>query len=160
MAAMINADFVNSFLIASTRVLKDACGIEAKVGKPYVRENEYTDDQFLIMVGVVGEISGQVIYCFPVPVALEIATKMCGGIMEMTEMNDISRSAICELCNMMLGNTATVFSTKSIAIDITPPTMCTGTMKFFADKVSNICIPLSFETDKAIEINVAIKDGQ
>ncbi len=160
MAATINADFVNPFLIASASVLKNLCGIDVKVGKPYVRENEYTDDKFLIMVGITGEMAGQVIYCFPIDVALEIATKMCGGIMEMTELNEISKSAICELCNMMLGNTATVFSTKSIAIDITPPTMCTGTVKFFSDKLTNICIPLSFETDKAIEINVTIKDGE
>ncbi len=155
--ATINADYVNPFLIASTKVLQDMCGITAQVGKPYRRENEYTEDKFLIMVGVTGEMAGQVIYCFPLNVALDIASKMC--MMPMTELNELAQSAVCELCNMMLGNTATVFSTKAIAIDITPPTMCTGTVKFFSDRTSNICIPLSYDTDKAIEINVAIKDG-
>jgi len=155
--ATINADYVNPFLIASTKVLKDMCGITATVGKPYVRENEYTNDKFLIMVGVTGEMAGQVIYCFPLEVALDIASRMC--MMPMTELNELAQSAVCELCNMMLGNTATVFSTKAIAIDITPPTMCTGTVKFFSDRASNICIPLCYDTDKAIEINVSIKDG-
>ncbi len=157
MAATINADYVNPFLIASTKVLQDMCGIQAKVGKPYRRENEYTNDQFLIMVGVTGEMAGQVIYCFPTHVALDIASKMCQ--MPLAEMDELAKSAVCELCNMMLGNTATVFSTKAIAIDITPPTMATGTVKFFSEKAPNICIPLSYEGDKAMEINVAIKDG-
>jgi chemotaxis protein CheX len=155
MPATINADYINPFLIASASVLKDMCFVDAKVGKPYTKSTAFTDDKFLIMVGITGAMAGQVILCFPNNVALDIASKMC--MMQLDELNELAKSAISELCNMILGNTATVFSTKGIAIDITPPTMCTGNMTFMSDRALNICIPLTYEEGKSIEINVAIK---
>ena len=155
MAISVSVDYINPFLIASTSVLLDMCAIEAKLGKPYRKDTAFTDDQFLIMVGITGAMSGQVIFCFPNSVALDIASKMC--MMQLDELNDLAKSAVGELCNMILGNTATVISTKGIAIDITPPTMCTGNVQFNSDHVVNMCIPLNYEDGKTIEINVAIK---
>ena len=155
MAVAVSVDYINPFLIASTSVLRDMCAIEVKIGKPYRKETVFTDDQFLVMVGITGEMSGQVILCFPNPVALEIASKMC--MMPMEELNDLAKSAVGELCNMILGNTATVISTKGIEIDITPPTMCTGNVLFNNDYAVNMCIPLTYDDGKTIEINVAIK---
>ena len=155
MAVAVSVDYINPFLIASTSVLRDMCAIEVQIGKPYRKETVFTEDQFLIMVGITGAMSGQVIFCFPNEVALEIASKMC--MMPMDELNDLAKSAIGELCNMILGNTATVISTKGIEIDITPPTMCTGNVLFNNDYAVNMCIPLTYEGNKTIEINVAIK---
>ena len=157
MAAAINADYINPFLIASTKVLKDMVFIDAKVGKPYVKDTAFSQDSMLIMLGVTGEMKGQVILHFPHAVALDIASKMC--MMPMTELNELAQSAICELCNMILGNTATVFSTKGIVIDITPPTMCQGAVTFSNNYSANICVPLIYEGDKSIEINVSIFKG-
>ena len=42
--------------------------------------------------------------------------------MPVTALDDMSASAINELGNMMMGNAATILSTKGIAMDITPPT--------------------------------------
>ncbi len=46
--------------------------------------------------------------------------------MPVTELDDMAMSAISELGNMIMGNAATIFSTKGIVIDITPPTVCRG----------------------------------
>lgn len=153
--AVINADYINPFLVASTRVLKDMVFLDTKLGKPYISDMKFQDDAFLIMLGLTGEIKGQVILCFKNEIALDIATKMC--MMPMTEMNELAQSAICELCNMILGNAATVFSTNGIVIDITPPTMCRGNVEFSTDYAANICIPIVYEDNKTIEINVSIK---
>lgn len=155
MAATVNADYINPFLIASTKVLKDMVMIDAKVGKPYIKDSNFKDDSLLIMLGVTGSVKGQVILAFTVPVALDIASKMC--MMPMTELNELAQSAVSELGNMILGNTATVFSTKGILIDITPPMMCRGPVAFTNTYSTNICVPLIYEEDKTIEINVAMK---
>ena len=76
MAVSVSVDYINPFLIASTSVLRDMCSIQAKLGKPYRKDTAFTDDQFLIMVGITGAMSGQVIFCFPNAVALDIASKM------------------------------------------------------------------------------------
>lgn len=155
--AGINADYINPFLIAATKVLKDMVFLNAKIGKPYMKEAVFGDKNLLIMLGVTGEMSGQVIISFEKSIALDVASKMC--MMQFSALDELAESAIGELCNMILGNTATVFSTKGIEIDITPPTMCKGTVTFTNNYAANICIPLIYEEDKVIEINVAIRDN-
>jgi CheY-specific phosphatase CheX len=58
-------------------------------------------------------------------VGLEIASGMMGG-MQLAELDEISKSAISELTNMILGNTATILYNKGINIDITPPSFLMG----------------------------------
>ncbi len=152
--AGMNAEYINPFLMASTKVLKDFVMIDAKVGKPYLKTTEFGEDLLLIMLGVTGEIKGQVILEFKNGVALDIASKMC--MMQMEELNELSQSAISELCNMILGNTATVFSNSGIVIDITPPTLCRGPVNFSNSFATNICVPLVYDEDKVIEINIAL----
>lgn len=155
MAAGINADYVNPFLIAATKVMKDMVFVDAKVGKPYLKDTKFEENTLLIILGVTGEIKGQVIIHLENTIALDIASKMC--MMPLSQMDDLAKSAVCELGNMILGNTATVFSTKGIRIDITPPTMCQGPVSFTNIYSANICVPLIYEDSKKIEINVSIK---
>lgn len=153
--ATLNADHINPFLMASTKVLKDMCYVEAKLGKPYIKDPVFLENTLVIFIGITGVMRGQVMIAFENDVACDIASKMI--MMPITEMDELAKSAICELGNMILGNTATVFSTKGINIDITPPTVGNGTMRFSNNYAQNICIPLEYEGDKKIEINIAIK---
>ena len=153
--AGMNADHINPFLIAATKILKDMCFIDAKIGKPFVKKVEFTQETLIIIIGVTGEMRGQVMIAFANDVACDIASKMC--MMPITVLDEISTSAISELGNMIMGNTATVFSTKGIGIDITPPTICTGTAAFSTTYTSNICIPIIYDDNKTIEFNIALK---
>ena len=150
----MNADYINPFLIAATKVLKEMVFIDAKIGKAYAKDTRFESQSLLIMLGVTGKMKGQVILDFNEAVALDVASKMC--MMPLEEMNELAQSAVCELGNMILGNTATVFSTKGIGIDITPPTICNGPVTFTNMYTRNICIPLIYDEDKVIEINVAL----
>lgn len=152
--AMFNVEYINPFLMAASSVLRDF-GVETTIGKPSVKEAAFENDSLIIMIGVTGEMKGQVMIAFRNDVACEIASKMM--MMPVTEMNEISTSAICELGNMILGNSATIFSTKGIGIDITPPTMCSGEVVFSTNYAANVAIPLTLADGKSIEINVSIK---
>jgi chemotaxis protein CheX len=153
--ANVNAEHINPFLMASTKILKEMCYVDAKVGKPYIKNPAFFEDTLIILIGITGEMRGQAMIAFENRIACDIASKMI--MMPITTMDELSRSAICELGNMIMGNTATIFSTKGIAIDITPPTVGNGTMSFTTNYASNICIPLTYEDNKIIEINIAIK---
>lgn len=152
--ALLNVDHINPFLIAATSVLRDF-GVEAKVEKPFLREAVFENDALIIVIGVTGEMRGQVMIAFHNDVACAIASKMM--MMPVTEMNEMSTSAICELGNMILGNAATVFSTKGIGIDITPPAMCEGNVVFSSNYAANVVIPLAVGDGMSIEIDVSIK---
>lgn len=153
--ANINVEHINPFLMASTKILRDMCFVDAKIGKPYIKNPAFFEDTLLIMIGFTGAMKGQAIISFDKHVACDIASKMIR--MPIFELDDLAKSAIGELGNMIMGNTATVFSTKGIAIDITPPTIGNGTISFSTNYASNICIPLQYEGTKTIEINIAIK---
>ena len=67
-------------------------------------------------------------------------------------------SAICELGNMIMGNAATIFSTKGIGIDITPPTVCVGNMTITSTASQNISVPLVLNDGRQIEVYISVKE--
>ena len=54
-----------------------------------------------------------------------IVGKMMGG-MEVTELDEMSKSAIAELGNMITGNALARFEKENLHLDISPPTVMTG----------------------------------
>lgn len=153
--ATINVNHINPFLIASSKIFKEMCFIDSKIGKPFIKEPIFLDNTILIIIGFTGKMKGQVMISFEYEIALDVASKMI--MMPITEMDDFAKSAISELGNMILGNAATIFSTQGIDIDITPPTIGTGTMSFSHSYTRSICIPFIYDEGKRIEINIAIK---
>lgn len=153
--AGLNAEHINPFLIAATKILKDMCFIDTKIGRPFVKNISFQEDTVVIMIGIAGELKGQVMVAFSNDVACDIASKMC--MMPISQMDELSKSAICELGNMIMGNAATVFSTKGVGIDITPPTLCVGNVSVHTSFSKNICIPLTYDEGKTVEFNIAIK---
>lgn len=151
----INVEYINPFLMAATSIIKDICQIDMKIGKPYVKNTEFASDSVVIMIGITGEMRGQVMIALTYQKALEIASRMMMGI-QVTELDEMSISAISELGNMIMGNAATILSTKGIGIDITPPTLCRGTLSIKQAFAKNICIPLSGD-DITIELDVAVR---
>ena len=152
--AGMSAEYINPFLVAATQILQGACRIEAKLGKPYAKEAKFTEDSVLILIGITGEMRGQVILAFPNAVACDIASRMC--MMEVTQLNELSTSAICELGNMIMGNAATVFAAKGIGIDITPPSIMKGNVTISSAQTKNISIPLIYDENKTMEVNIAV----
>lgn len=150
----ISADHINPFLMASVKILKDVCQIDATLGKPRVAMTQFTDKSLVIMIGVTGEMKGQVLINFMNPVACDIASKMT--FMPITELDELGTSAVCELANMILGHAATLFFANGIEIDITPPTTCKGNVQFNTAYSANICVPLVYDGDKTIEINISV----
>lgn len=152
--ARINAEHVNTFLMAATKVISETCNLTPQVGKPYVRNTTFTSDSIVIMIGVTGEMQGQVMLAFGKPVALAIASKMM--FMEVTELDEISTSAICELGNMIMGNASTAFSVKNIGIDITPPSVCEGNFTV-SGAVASMCIPIYINEKDYVELDLCVK---
>ena len=149
----INVDQINPFLMASVKLLKDICLIDTKIGKPFLKDANFDQSSTVIKIDITGQMQGQVMMEMDSDVACEIASKMC--MMPIDEMNEISQSAIAELGNMILGNAATIFSTKGIIIDITPPTVSCGGVTYTGVS-KNLCIPMNYDNGKLISLNMMI----
>jgi chemotaxis protein CheX len=156
--AGINVEYINPFISAAQTVLKDFSQIESSMGKPYLKQATYEGDILAVIIGITGVLRGQVILTMETETACYIASKMMMG-MPVPELNDMAKSAVSEMSNMILGNAATIFSTKNIALDITPPTITLGNnLSFSVSDSKTICVPLTFN-NYTLEINIAIKEA-
>lgn len=155
---MMKVEHINPFIQATQSIMKEVCNLEVKLGKPYISKPAYEGTSLMVIVGVTGDLRGQVLINMDVTAALKIASYMMMG-MPVEELNDMAISAISELGNMILGNTATIFFNNDISLDITPPSVCLGdNMTISITDSQTICIPLIFDEDQVMEINVGIKE--
>lgn len=78
-----------------------------------------------IRIGMTGHLQGDVLFGLEDALALRIVSAMMGGY-PVQEMNELGKSAISELGNMISGNASTLLSNQGILIDITPPALLTS----------------------------------
>ena len=151
----MNVEYINPFIAASRNVISQTTGLQTAIGKLYVKATPYTSNSVMVLIGLTGKIQGNVVVSFNYETAYKIVSAMMGG-MPIQALDEISKSAIGELCNMILGNTATIFSQKNINIDITPPTVLTGdNMQLSIAKATVVCIPLILEDNAQVELNIS-----
>lgn len=73
-----------------------------------------------IVIGMTGDMNGEILYHFPKDTALEMVKIMCGG-MEVAQMDDFVTSAMGEIANIISGNAMTGLSEQNMVCDIQPP---------------------------------------
>jgi chemotaxis protein CheX len=144
------------FVDAFTAVMPQIGFQDIKRNKISVREHAVTSKGVTVLVGFTKEIKGNVAYNMTENTARLIASTMMMG-MPVPELDEMAMSAISELGNMIMGNAATILSTKGIGIDITPPTLCRGDMKISQTYAKNICIPMSSDGSMVLELDIALK---
>lgn len=153
----MKAEFINPFIKAGIEILSQMTQIKFEVGKLTLKTSPCTADNIIILIGITGDIKGQAMLNFDEEMAFYVVSKMMGG-MEINELNEISRSALSELGNMILGNSATLLFNAGIKIDITPPTLMIGdNLSISTDQMQPICVPLETE-GKKIELNIFVKE--
>lgn len=154
----MNIEYINPFIEASQTVLKQIANIDAKLGKVFLKTSPYKGECIVIIVGITGKIRGQAIFSMDKNTAFSIASAMMFG-MPVDELNDISKSALSELTNMILGNTATLLYNKGIGIEITPPSLLFGdNLQISPSKMKTICIPLYLTDNDILEIDISVQD--
>ena len=148
-------DLITPFISAIKDVMPQL-GFESVV----VKEQKSKDKKImvsglLLTLGIVGDKKGNVAYVIDTEGAKQIASVMMMG-MAVEELDDMAKSAISELSNMLTANAAIYFSNDEITIDISPPTMLTGDnieLCMAKDQVAG----LVFDIDGiGLEVNIAL----
>jgi chemotaxis protein CheX len=154
----LNVEYINPFISVSVNLMKMVCNETASRGKVFIKNSTFASDNVVIIIGVAGEIKGQVFFSMNNITACNIASTMMFGT-EVKELDDMAKSAIAELGNMIMGNVSTEFFNNGIKIDITPPTVLVGKdMALSTRGLKTICIPLLLEKLGKIEIDVALTE--
>jgi len=140
----VKAEQLNPFLLSAKQVLQQVCQIDVQFG-PISKDDFYVNGEPLfIMLGITGEITGQVCVVMETDTAKDIASRMMMG-MPITELDDMAKSALSELGNMMMGNAATLLSNSNVLIDITPPTLVFGSAMITSPEMAVIKVPLLYQ---------------
>jgi chemotaxis protein CheX len=118
-----------------------------------IKSKNLTCSGVIVIVGIVGAIKGNVVYCIDLENAKNIASTMME--MPVDELDEMSQSALSELTNMLTANAATSFFNSGITIDISTPTLLYG-KNISVEMSSNevLCIQLLAD-EHPIEINIA-----
>lgn len=134
--------YVNPFIESFASVMPQLGFSEVAKGNLSAKESELVSSGVIIIVGIVGSVRGNVVYVIDMESAKKIASKMMMG-MPVTELDEMAKSALSELTNMLTANAATFFSQLEIPIDISTPTLLHGenvTVEMSSNKV--LCIQL------------------
>ena len=137
----LDVNHINPFLQSSISIFESVTQIKPSVGKPGLASLDFMDATFVIQVGVTGELKGQVLIVMSIDNAKDIASKMMMGMPD-NELDDLATSALSELGNMIMGNTATIFSTQNTHIDITPPMALVGSQLRLSSDIQALKIPM------------------
>lgn len=129
---------------------------DIKKGEVYVRGQELVNSGVNIIIGIVGSIRGNVVYSLEPQSAKNIASTMMMG-MPIEELDEMSKSALSELANMLTAGAAMAFYNMGMHIDISTPTLLQGeniAIKMSSNQV--LCVQLLAD-DNVIEVNIAFE---
>lgn len=155
MRKALDVNNINPFLQSTISIFESVTQLKLTVGKPSLAEFEFGSPIYTITVGVVGQMKGQAVLAMEVPNAKEIASKMMFG-MPVSELDEMACSALNELSNMIMGNTATIFSTQGKIIDITPPIAMVGSGLKMKTEISPIAVPLLLDGKEYLKLYICI----
>lgn len=152
----MDVKYINPFLDALVNVMPQVGINDIKKGSISVKGKEVDSLGVLIIIGVVGDLKGNIIYGTTMESAKKIASAMMMGA-PVKELDEIAQSAISELTNMITANASTLFSEEGINIDISTPTLLYGTFKATASAEKVLCIKM-LVNDLPFEVNISIEN--
>jgi len=120
--------YINPFLDSAQLVIEQVCNVTPSRGDLAIKDIKLEEDHLWIKIGVNGQLEGDVIFGLHEQVALKIISAMMGGF-TITEIDEIGKSAISELGNMISGNASAILYNQGVNIDITPPMLLDPTEK-------------------------------
>lgn len=148
----MKAEYINPFLESARIVIEQVASIRPTTGQLGIKEVQLVSDYIWIQIGMTGQMQGDILFGLHEAVALKVVSAMMGGFV-LTEMDEIGRSAISELGNMISGNASTMLYNQGVRVDITPPKLYSpedGTTR------QALTIPLIMEGIGELDIQVLI----
>jgi chemotaxis protein CheX len=152
----VDGKYVDPFIESFETVMPQLGFSNMQKGNLSEKGQELVSSGVIIIVGIVGAIKGNVVYCIDMEKAKQLASTMMMG-MPVEEFDEMAQSALSELTNMLTASAATCFYNLGIQIDISTPTLLHG--KNISVKMSSkqvLCIEMLAD-DNPIEINIAIE---
>lgn len=154
----MRVDFINPFIESADHVFAQLMDETLTKGRLSLKMADMPYPNVCIVLGVVGDIAGQVIYGASEESAVAIASAMMMGV-PVEELNDMAKSAISELGNMITGRATMGLEKVGYRVGISPPTIITGTdVRMASPKTQILVVPLSSPRIPSFDIHVGLEE--
>jgi chemotaxis protein CheX len=146
--------YINPFLESFASVIPQIGLLDVKKKGISLKGRNIESQGVMIIVGIMGDIKGNVMYSTTIDTAKKIASAMMGTPVD--ELGELAQSAIAELSNILTANAATNFSVVNIDVNISPPALMQGyfTANSSTDKV--LCVEM-LVNDMDFVVNIALE---
>ena len=152
----MDVKYIEPFIESFSTVMPQLGFANIQKGELSEKGQELTCSGVVIVIGMVGAIKGNVVFRLGLETAKMIASIMMMGE-PVEELDDMSKSALAELANMLTASAATCFYNAGIKIDISTPTLLYGN-NILINMSSKKVMCAHLEADgNIIEINVAFE---
>ncbi|MCP3773606.1 chemotaxis protein CheX [Paenibacillus sp. MZ04-78.2] len=149
----MKAELINPFLESARIVIEQVANVRPTTGQLGIKDVKFAEKYIWIQIGMTGQMEGDIVFGLHEEVALKVVSAMMGGF-SITEMNDIGRSAISELSNMISGNASTMLFNQGVRVDITPPKLLHSAHAAGINAQKALTIPLIMEGIGELDIQV------
>lgn len=151
----MKAENINPFLESASIVIEQVINVRPTTGDLAVKDVKFVDRYIWIQIGMTGQMTGDIVFGLQEEVALKMVSAMMGGY-PVAEIDDMAKSAISELGNMISGNASTLLYNQGVKVDITPPKVIHAAESAgFAPKKA-LTIPLQMGEIGELDIQVLI----
>ncbi|HZW30950.1 MAG TPA: chemotaxis protein CheX [Isosphaeraceae bacterium] len=113
------------FFQAAREVLEQELGLDAAPGPIQALDlGDLPGDDATVLVAITGDLEGTAFYRYSLPCALGIVSRIIGS--PMTELDELARSGIAELGNVITGRAGVLLADQGWTCTIAPPVVVAG----------------------------------
>ncbi len=112
-------ELIQPFINAADAVFAESLQGPTSIGDLAMEEEAYRRKGIAALIAIKGDIEGRVILDLSPEVAARVAGKLTGG--ELVESEQTIRETVCELANMVIGNSVTLLNDQGFRFKVFPP---------------------------------------
>jgi len=153
---MANVKFMNPFVEAAAEVLEKEVSVTTERGALSLQKSSMTSDEITVLLSLVGQVQGVVLYGLSRATGIKLVSKMLGQ--EFTDFDNLAQSGVAELGNVITGRATVKLSKEGFSSEISPPTLIQGegitisTLDF-----PRVVVPLKTELGE-ITVHLALRE--
>ena len=112
-------ELIQPFINAADAVFAESLQAPTKIVDLTMDENTYRRKGVAALISIKGDIEGRVILDLAPEVAMRVAGHLAGN--PMPESEQVVRETVCELANMVIGNSVTLLNDQGFRFKVFPP---------------------------------------
>jgi chemotaxis protein CheX len=112
-------ELIQPFINAADAVFAESLQAPTKIVDLEMEEDAYRRKGVAALIVIKGDIEGRVILDLSPEVAIKVASQLAGSQMEASDQ--VVRETVCEMANMVIGNSVTLLNDRGFHFKVFPP---------------------------------------